>query len=313
MIEYEPTIQPFAAGDVFIGCTKLNDPDDDHKGVGRILQYDKNLTLKGVLWTEGTSHLVINLKFDPDGVLWAFDVHNHAVVRVSPSGKQLANHHFADRAFGNAAFDRDGNIYFGEYLIGNKPYAGSFMKRLPESDKIGDGNIYRFNKEFELQQIYEVETAAEFTGFKGVTHTALHPSGEYITYTTETGKRVMRYDVISDRQLPDLVTYDDGPDNRDIAIAVAYLPDGRLLHTRGDFFEIMDEQGKVLRTYELKEFGYGFAAINPSADNRHVFIANIFTGVMVKVDLETGEATGTIVTEFKAPQRALAGVAEYPG
>jgi hypothetical protein len=33
---------PFEKGDVFLGLTLLNDPDDDHAGLGRIVQYDKD-------------------------------------------------------------------------------------------------------------------------------------------------------------------------------------------------------------------------------------------------------------------------------
>ena len=95
----ENTMKPFELGDIFLGCTELIEDIDDHKGNGRILQYDKDFNLKGILWTEGTDHLVIGLKIDPKGVLWAFDMHNHIVVRVSPDGKQLPNHHFANRAF----------------------------------------------------------------------------------------------------------------------------------------------------------------------------------------------------------------------
>ena len=98
----ENSMKPFELGDIFLGCTELNDEIDDHKGNGRILQYDKDLNLKGILWTEGTEHLVIGLKIDPKGILWAFDMHNHLVIRVSPDGKQLPNHHFANRAFSNA-------------------------------------------------------------------------------------------------------------------------------------------------------------------------------------------------------------------
>ena len=65
----ESTMKPFEAGDIFLGCTYLNDEVDDHKGDGRILQYTNNLEPKGVLWTEGTEHLVIGLTIDPDGVL----------------------------------------------------------------------------------------------------------------------------------------------------------------------------------------------------------------------------------------------------
>jgi hypothetical protein len=38
------TMKPFAAGDIFLGCTYLmNVPGDDHAGEGRILQFDRNL------------------------------------------------------------------------------------------------------------------------------------------------------------------------------------------------------------------------------------------------------------------------------
>ncbi len=73
------TMKPFEPGDIFLGCTLLNDPTDDHAGDGRILQYDKHLKPKGVLWTEGTCHLVSGLAFDRSGLLWAFD--GHTVIR----------------------------------------------------------------------------------------------------------------------------------------------------------------------------------------------------------------------------------------
>lgn len=60
----ENTIQPFATGDVLLGCTYLNDPTDSHAGLGRILQYDVQLKPKRVLWTEGHRHLLIGLTFD---------------------------------------------------------------------------------------------------------------------------------------------------------------------------------------------------------------------------------------------------------
>ena len=141
----ENTMKPFELGDIFLGCTELIEDIDDHKGNGRILQYDKDFNLKGILWTEGTEHLVIGLKIDPKGILWAFDMHNHIVIRVSPDGKQLPNHHFANRAFSNVTFDKDGNIYLGEALVGNTPYPGSYMKRLPGSDLLGEANIYKFD------------------------------------------------------------------------------------------------------------------------------------------------------------------------
>ncbi len=307
----ESTMKPFEAGDIFLGCTYLNDEVDDHKGDGRILQYTNNLEPKGVLWTEGTEHLVIGLTIDPDGVLWGFDMHNHIVVRVSPDGRQMPNHDFGDRAFSNATFDKEGNIYLGECLVGNTPYPGSFMKRLPGLDLVGYANIHKFNADLELVDVFDVAYSPEFHQFKGVTHTTMHPSEEYITYTTEIGKKVMRYDIIHREQMEDLVVLPGDLTDQVVAIAVNYLPDGRLLHSRGDYIEILDEKGSVIQTIDLKEHGWGIAQVTPSSDGVHFFTANIFSGIMLKVRLDNGEVVGSIDTGFAAPKRSFAGVAEY--
>ena len=304
-------MKPFEKGDIFLGCTYLNDEIDDHKGDGRILQYDKELNPKGVLWAQGTEHLVIGLTFDPNGILWGFDMHNHVVVRVSPDGVQLPNHHFADRAFSNVTFDNQGNIYLGEGLVGNTPYPGSYLKRLPGLDLLGYGNIYKYNQEFELVTVFDVDYSPEFHQFKGVTHSTMHPSEKFITYTTEIGKKVMRYDIVNDQQMEDLVVLPGDLTDRVVAIAVNYLPDGRLLHSRGDYFEILDEQGNVIKTINLPEHGWGIAQITPTADGEHVLTANIFSGIMLKVRLDDGKVVGSIDTGFKVPKRSLGGVAEY--
>ena len=307
----ENTMKPFETGDTFLGCTELIDDIDDHKGNGRILQYDKDLKLKGVLWTEGTEHLVIGLKMDPKGILWAFDMHNHIVVRVSPDGKQLPNHHFANRAFSNVTFDKSGNIYLGEALVGNTPYPGSFMKRLPGSDLLGDANIYKFDSEFNLLEIYEVAYSPEFHHFKGITHSTMHPSERFITYTTEIGKKIMRYDIKQSKQMDDLLVLPGDLTDQNVAIAVNYLNDGRLLHSRGDRIEILDEDGEIIQTIDLKDHGWGIAQVTPSHDQEHFFTANIFTGVAMKIRISDGEILGSIETGYKAPKRSLAGIAEY--
>lgn len=307
----ENTMKPFETGDIFLGCTELIDDIDDHKGNGRILQYDKDLKLKGVLWTEGTEHLVIGLKMDPEGILWAFDMHNHIVVRVSPDGKQLPNHHFANRAFSNVTFDKSGNIYLGEALVGNTPYPGSFMKRLPGSDLLGDANIYKFDSEFNFLEIYEVAYSPEFHHFKGITHSTMHPSERFITYTTEIGKKIMRYDIQQSKQMDDLLVLPGDLTDQNVAIAVNYLNDGRLLHSRGDRIEILDEDGEIIQTIDLKDHGWGIAQVTPSHDQEHFFTANIFTGVAMKIRISDGEILGSIETGYKAPKRSLAGIAEY--
>ena len=60
----ESNLTKFIEGDVFVGATVLNNPDDDHAGDGRVIQFDENLNQKGILWTRDTTHLVGGLKFD---------------------------------------------------------------------------------------------------------------------------------------------------------------------------------------------------------------------------------------------------------
>ena len=161
---------------------------------------------------------------------------------------------------------------------------------------------------------YEVEHGRERTGFKGVTHLALHPSQRFIAYTTETSKRLMRYDLLERRQLPDLATL-DGDDlyDRRWFIALAYAADGRLLVTRGDHVEVYAEDGRVADTISLQRFGYGFAQITVCADQRHALAANIFTGIACKFEIATGKVLAHVQTDHVSPRRSLAGIAEFPG
>ena len=305
------TMKAFAPGDIFLGCTYLNDAKDDHKGEGRILQFDANMVPKGTLYTEGTSHLIVNLRFGPDGILWAFDPFEHAVVRVSPDGSQLPMHDFGDRGWGSVCFGHSGDIYLCEYLKGDKPYEGGDMRVLPGTDVVGYGRIARFDANLEPMQEFDNETAESLTGFHGVTHSTMHPNDETITYMTDLGMRVLRYDLKNDRQLPDLVTYPGGEEYmRRWTTGVAYLADGTLLLLRGSFIDVIDADGASLRNIPLDEYGY--AMITVANDQNTVFVTNIFTGVMSRLDLGSGEMTGSTDTGFANPSRSLAGVAVYP-
>jgi hypothetical protein len=306
------TMKPFARGDIFLGCTYLNDPRDDHAGEGRILQFDRNMVPKGTLYTEGTSHLVINLSFAPDGKLWAFDPFERVVVRVGTDGKQLPNHDFGQRGWGSAVFGPDGSVYLCEYLKGNKPYQGGVMRLIEGTDVVGYGRIQKRTAELAVVTEYDNETSPSLTGFHGVTHSTMHPGGKFITYITDLSHRVMRFDIAAGRQMPDLVTYEPGEALvRKWTTGVAYLRNGTLLLLRGSFIDLIDEAGKSLRTVPLDEYGY--AMIRTCKDERYCLVTNIFTGVMSKVDLTESRITGQIDTGFAKPFRSLAGVAEFPG
>jgi hypothetical protein len=233
------TMKPFARGDIFLGCSYLNDPDDDHKGEGRILQFDKNWIPKGTLYTEGTTYLIVGCNFGPDGTLWGFDSQGHTVVRVSPDGKQLENWK-PGRGFGSVSWDAAGNLYFGEYFIGREIWKGTTAAKRPDGT-LGDGNIYKYSPDLKLLQTFVVENAPEFTHFKGVTHSTMHPSKQFITYTTETARRLMRYDIVNDRQMADLDSYPEADPEDTICMTVACC----VLHRTDCVF--MTKQAKCCR------------------------------------------------------------------
>lgn len=313
----ESTMQPFEKGDVFAGATLLNNPDDDHAGDGRIIQYDSDLNEKGVLWTEGTTHLVGGLKFGPDGNLWAFDSSAYKVLRISPAGEQLPDIDFGSRSFSNVNFLPDGTLTLGEHLVGNeirlppdRPL-GTTLTRMPGSDRFGDGHVFRFNMEGELLKEYATKTHGGMPGFLGCTSSTLAPDNRTLVYCSELGSILFRYDLEADEQLPDMISY--APDSGQMAITAAYLPDGTLLYVManfktGFFLQSLDAEGNATRTYDMP--APGWASLGTSIEDHTAFIGNFFTGSFAKLDLHSGEMGASAETGV---ERALAGIAQYPG
>ena len=187
----ESNLTKFIEGDVFVGATVLNNPDDDHAGDGRVIQFDENLNQKGILWTRDTTHLVGGLKFDPKQILWAFDSQNYSVIRVDNNGDQLPKSDFGQRSYSNVSFANDGILYLGEHLVGdesnNKALEGprkleTVLPFMPGTEKYGDGNIYKFTRECELLDTFETETHGGMPGFLGVTASTISPDNEKIIY-----------------------------------------------------------------------------------------------------------------------------------
>ncbi len=313
----ESSLKPFEEGDVFVGATVLNNDQDDHAGDGRIIQYDSNLQEKGVLWTKGTTHLVSGLKFGPDGNLWAFDSAAFKVLRISPEGHQLPDIKFADRSFSNITFTPDGNVCFGEHMVGEEYKAppdrplGTFLPFMPGTKLYGEGHALKFTPDGEFIKEYATESHGGMPGFLGVTSSTLAPDGKTLLYLSELGTRLFRYDLEADAQLPDLITYERESGN--MAMTCAYQPDGTLLFIKanfkeGFFLQTLDDSGNATRTYDTA--GPGWAALGPSIDSKTAFVGNFFTGAIIKLDLDSGE---TITQADTNVQRALAGIAQYPG
>lgn len=305
----DSTMKPFSPGDVFVGATLLNDPDDDHAGRGRIIQYDHDLNEKGVLWIDDSTHLVGGLKFDPHGVLWAFDSNAHLVIRVGSEGQRLPHVDFARRSFSNVNFGPHGQIYLAEHLVGTEirlPLE-TVLSRIPGSDSMGDGHVFEFSPEGELVVEHATDTHGGMGGFLGVTHSTLAPDGKTLVYVSETGKRIMRFDLKASRQEADLLNLPE-EDRRAMCFAVGYTRDGDLLHVRGSAIDYLNEQGKQLKEVPLP--GFGWATMCLCGDGEHILVGNFFTGECARVSLESGEIAASCNVGV---ERSLAGVAEFQG
>ena len=306
----ESTLQPFARGDVFIGATLLNDPGDDHAGRGRILQFDANLNLRGVLWIGDTSHLVGGLTFAPDNTLWAFDSFAWLVVRVKPDGTLLPAKKFADRPFGSVQFLDNGHFVLIEYLKGSAQ-PQQLTTRYPylpdDPGSVGHGEIYEYDAGENLVRRFTPDVHGGVSGSMGATHTTLAPDGHTLVYTSETGPRLMRFDLQSGAQLADLMTLPEAPPGAPPAMLfdVEHLNDGRLLLPLGTRVAVLMESGEEVASFPLE--GFGWALVAPGLDGDTAYAANWFTGEMVKISLEDGD----ILARVTIAPKCLAGIVQF--
>lgn len=313
----ESTMQPFAPGDIFAGATLLNNPDDDHAGPGRIIQFDSDLNEKGVLYLEGTTHLVGGLKFAPDNTLWAFDSNAHLVLNISPEGKQLPSPDFPKRSFSNINFLEDGTVLVGEHMVGaevklppDRPL-GTTLAFMPGTERFGDGHIFQCTTDGKVIKEFATETHGGMPGFLGVNNSTVAPDGKTVQYLSELSDGIYQYDIEADRQLDRLLTFEAGSGN--MAMALGRQVDGQLMFIRANFREgfflhKLAEDGSSTQEYLLP--GKGWAAFGVSQDPNIALLGNFFTGAVMKFDLTTGESVAQGETGV---ERSIAGVAQFPG
>ncbi len=300
------TLKAFAPGDVFVGATLLNDPADDHAGAGRIIQFDADLNEKGVLWVAGTTHLVYGLTFAPDGVLWAQDPWAWTTVRVDTSGRQMPNLQFDMRAFSKVHFMADGSLLFTESLDGDHQPEPLTTRHRPlpgHQAHLGDGDLWRYTPDGELLEIQEPEVHGGMSGSMGVTHSVLSPDQKRLFYVSETGPRLMQFDLENGGQLTDLRRGTEG-DRTMMHFDLSITPDGTLMVCMGNRVDALTIDGVWLRTWRLP--GFGWSIIDARAGT-HAYVGNWFSGEVVKLDLETGEIVARVVV---AP-KCMAGIAQY--
>ena len=216
---------------------------------------------------------------------------------------------FAKRSFSNVNFGPQGQIYLAEHMVGSEVRypLKTVLTPMPGTDRLGDGHVFEYAADGRLVAEHATETTGGMGGFLGVTHSTLAPDGKTLVYVSETGKRIMRFDLEASRQGEDVLALPE-EDRRAMCFAVGYGRDGALLHMCGNAVDVLSEQGERLRQIPLP--GFGWATMCVSADGKHVFGGNFFTGECARVNLETGAVSATANVGV---ERALAGIAEFAG
>lgn len=304
------TVKPFTKGDVLVGATLLDNPNDDHAGKGRIIQYDADLKEKGVLWVEGTSHLVGGLSFAPDGTLWAFDNLAWLVVRFDRTGKQTFVGDVVSRATGKVLFLNDGRYVLTEYFKGDAQPQGltTRYKTLPDKpDHVGTGLVFEFDATGHAIRTLEPDVHGGVSKSMAITHAALGSDGRTMIYTSETGTRVMRFDLVDGKQLPDLLTLPASEPGKPPSMVFDVARTGtKALLPLGNRLEVRGEDGTEIAKWPLP--GFGWALVAAGIDGATAYAGNWFTGELVKLDLSNGAITARVAV---AP-KCMSGIVQCP-
>jgi hypothetical protein len=299
---------PFAPGDVAVGCTLLDDPKDDHRGIGRILHYDAALHLKRTITLDDTTHIVQGTRFGPDGTLWAFDAFAYRILRFDRRGRRQADFDAPARSFAHITFAPDGSFYLGENFVGNASTVRlrTTIPFMPGTQRFGDGHLFHFSKDGRLLREHATAVHGGMGGFQGLTSSALSADGKTLYYTSESGPRLMRYDLAADRQLPDLLAF---PENTGkFFFDIAFDRRGRLLAVRGMTIDALNAStGAVLQSYAVTPFGW--ASLSIPVTETHVYATNFFTGDLIKIGLADGRV---LAKTNVGVRKSLSGVAEMP-
>jgi len=305
------SLRPFAKGDIFVAATIMDHPTDDHMGTGRIIQYDAELSPKGVLYTKGTKHKVGGLSFSPEGTLWAFAQGTPAVIEIDKTGLQKPMRYFSERTLSSVTFAADGSLFFGEHLQGKKIRIASnttVFNLLSGRNVIGDGNVFQFSPNAELIAEFATDTHGGVAGIHGVTSTVLTDDDTRMVYISETGNRVMQYDLVNRKQLLDLRVFDED-DKIFMVLTLTAMLDGSLLVSTGNGLIIMDQHsGDTIKYYNMDSSGW--AASGPAIDGENIIVGNFFTGQIVVISMATGDV---VKSNYIGQKNSLSGVSQFSG
>jgi len=299
-------VLPFVAGDVVVGCTLLNDAKDDHRGLGRILHYDAELKLRRTIVLDDTTHIVQGLRFGPDRSLWAFDAFAYKIARFGADGKRRANFQAPARSFAHVSFAKDGRFFLGENFVGEKSRVplGTTLPFMPGTRRLGDGHLFEFSKQGKLLREHATPVHGGMGGFQGLTASTIAADGRTLIYTSESGPRVMRWDLLNRVPLTDLVGGAEAVGK--MFFDVQFDEASRLLVATGRGIEALDDAGRLMRSYPFGSFGWASLG---TPRNGFVHASNFFSGEIACLDLASGEIVARAQTGMR---KSASGIDSFP-
>ena len=280
---------PFKTGDVFGGI-----------GNGRIGHYSPSGTRLDTLDSTTNSFETAGMAFDDAGNLYGTDFQSSAVSKYDSSGNLLGQ--FTGGPMQNPESivqDKAGNFYVGQ------AGPGVFIK--PDHPLLKFDSSGHFVKEF----FPAVES-------RGVDWIDLSADQCTLLYTSE-GKRILRFDVCQNKQLPDFATLPIlGPvaSGGEVAFALRIRPNGEVLVAAWTRVFRLDANGNIIQQYVIPGAGPpGFNdlfALNLDPDGKSFWTAiqgnGTQRGQVFKVDI----ATGAILATWNAqPETQLSGLAVF--
>lgn len=291
----------FLPGDVLIASTDVEEATLDFrkgiKGRCRILHCSADFQVKSELYT-GEDGLLVGLAIDPvAGLLYATNPQGYSVLRYDMQGHAQGPLGFLPtRRFGNLVFRKDGTAIIGVH---------SFHGHGTE-DSYGDGKLVQFDPRQQTFTFYTIDIDGGRGGKHCVSNLALSPDQQTVFYVSEAGRRVLRYALPEQKQLPDFLVL--SPDDPRGTYGLQVLADGRVLMATGIGCCLFDAHGNLAIKYDIPE-RKGWTRAKLALDGTHFFVGNFLDGLLQKRVI----ATGAIVQEIDVGRKgSLTSVVEVP-
>lgn len=242
--------EPYLPGHVFAGV-----------GEGKIQHYDGSGNLLGTLDTGLGNYFTTGCSFDSVGNFYVTTFNAGGVTKFRGPDTPHTNLGMFGSGYSGSpesiVFDAVGNVYVGAVD--------------------GDGDIRTFDAEGNPVAQFDVELED-----RGADWIDLAADQRTMFYTSE-GKRILRYDVVSDSQLSDFAS--SLPGSR--AYAFRILPDEGIIVADTESVLRLDATGKIVKTYDVPQEDSWFS-LNLDPDGKSFWAGNFSTGKFYKFDIEAG-------------------------